>query len=142
MQNGLGQKGGLQVANKMLLNLLRYMHKIEPEAIERLIETRVPVGDALLKDQNPITFHVTTHSEEGGPQQLGLLGLLNGFVGFGWEKLYAIYDDQNKLTGFRLGPKYTMGKEVTDGGPSVEGGHGPELREEAAGPPAGRQGGV
>lgn len=67
------------------------------DAIHRLVEDRQPCNQAMLQ-------HPTAQVTPGEPPMLGLLGILNGFIGIdadGWGYVAASFDDTTgKLTGF------------------------------------------
>jgi len=77
------------------------MFKADHEAIEKLVEMRVPCNDALVNDPAcQTTFH---ENEVGAQPVVGLLGVLNGVFGTrsnGWGWIGANFDDDNKMTGF------------------------------------------
>ena len=91
----------LDVADQMI-RFLNELMEIDPDALHKLIETRVPCNTDLAE-------HPTVQVQ--GTQEkpcVGLLGILNGFVGAdndGWGFVCASFDDDTgKLTGFMRTP--------------------------------------
>jgi hypothetical protein len=86
-----------------IVDFLNELVAIDREAIEQLIEFRVPCNQALAD-------HTTVQVEsQGYGPRVGLLGLLNGLVGVnaaGWGYIMADFDGNAQnighLIGFRL----------------------------------------
>ena len=74
----------------------------DSEAMNALVETRVPCNDALA--DHP-TIQVLA-DDDGSNARVGLLGILNGIFGTmdnGRGFIEAVCDDDGKLKGFRVG---------------------------------------
>jgi hypothetical protein len=84
--------------------MARYLNellKLDPEAVYRLLETRVPCNKDLA-DHPTVQVHT-----KDGIYSVGLLGILNGFIGAdtdGWGFLCACYSDDGKLIEFKRTP--------------------------------------
>jgi hypothetical protein len=96
------------IADQFIDNTIKYLNdlvQLDPEAIEKLVEYRVPCNKSLL--DHP---HVQTYQAILETPRLGMLGILNGIFGLqpegslhpGWGYIAAVFDDQTmKLTGFK-----------------------------------------
>lgn len=87
-----------------LIRFLNELVEIDREAIHQLIEHRVHCNEGMLN--HPTVQAVAT---KGGsdPGLVGLLGILNGFVGVdadGWGFICASFDDDGKLLKFMRTP--------------------------------------
>jgi len=93
---------------KIADSMIRYLNellKLDPDAVYQLIETRLPCNKALADHPT-----VQVHTKEDGTYAVGLLGILNGFVGTdtdGWGFICASYDDAGKLLEFKRTPPRT-----------------------------------
>lgn len=85
------------------IRLLNKMVDADREAMEKLVETRVPCNQAMVD-------HPTVQVSNGA---VGMLGILNGLVGVrddGYGYVAAVFDDDEKLVGFaRAGVPKTKG---------------------------------
>jgi hypothetical protein len=88
---------------QQIIDFLNSLVALDSDAVEKLIETRVPCNQALAKHP---TVQVAP-TKEGS--EVGLLGILNGFVGTnadGWGYIASEFDGDTKnlghLIGFRL----------------------------------------
>jgi hypothetical protein len=84
-----------------IIGLLNEMTQADREAVQLLVETRVPCNDALADHPT-----VQVHSERGR-HTVGLLGILNGILGAddeGWGYVCAVFDDHMQLVNFKPTP--------------------------------------
>lgn len=82
-----------------LVDYLNSVMKFDAKALHRLVEHRVPINDAL--SNADISLVVSAGSE--GTDVLGLLGVLNGFIGVaddGMGYLVGCYNDHGQLLEF------------------------------------------
>ena len=89
-----------QVMQDTILSVLDTVLQHEPEALEKLIEHRVNVGDTFLNVNSPVVVEVVWDMDDPRKPRLGMLGLINGFLGEDF-KICAIFSDEEKLTGFK-----------------------------------------
>lgn len=72
-----------------VIGFLNHLLSLDREAIEKLVEIRVPCNEAL-------TVHPTVQVQlEPGQSLVGILGILNGLCGAredGWGFITAVYD--------------------------------------------------
>ena len=90
------------------IKVLNEMVEADREAVQLLIETRVPCNDALADHPT-----VQVHSEHGR-HSVGLLGVINGLLGAdtdGWGFVCASFDDKMQLIDFKRTPP--RGKKAT-----------------------------
>ena len=83
------------------LKVLNEMVEADREAVQLLVETRVPCNDALA-DHPTIQVH-----SEHGRHSVGLLGVVNGLLGAdtdGWGFICAEFDDKMQLVSFKRTP--------------------------------------
>jgi hypothetical protein len=89
-------------------SVVEYMNdllRIDPEAIVQLCESRVLCNDAL---RDHPTVQVATDENptpDGTSARVGLLGILNGFIGTrpeGHGYLMAVYEDDGTISRFEL----------------------------------------
>ena len=77
--------------------------ELDQEAVQKLIDYRVPCNDDLADHE---TIQVLAN-EDGSNTRVGLLGIINGILGkdedSGWGYVAAEYRDE-KLVGFLLAP--------------------------------------
>lgn len=91
-----------------VIQLLNDLIKIDPKAIEDLIEQRVECSEELA--DHP-TFQVNIY--DGEHPKIGLLGVLNGLFGTneeGWGPIAAVFNDEKKLIKFER-TRQTLPKE-------------------------------
>lgn len=85
---------------KRMIDYLNTLISLDPDAITLLAETRVPCNEALADHPSVQVL------EDGGSMKVGLLGILNGFLGAyeldGWGPLAAVYSDEGKIVEFAL----------------------------------------
>lgn len=89
----------LQLARE-LCQYLNDLIKYDADAIHNLCEARVQCNDALL--HAPL---VQIATDEGPYPMVGLLGVLNGFIGVqsdGWGYVVAIYGKEGRVERFML----------------------------------------
>jgi len=82
-----------------LVDYLNSLAKIDRNAITALIETRVPCNDDLANHPT-VQCHVDENNNAVNKANVGLLGIINGFIGEG--VICACYDDNWTLTRFEL----------------------------------------
>ena len=88
-----------------LIDFMNELVKLDRDAIHALVETRVICNQELT---NHPTVQVSTPANSE-ISSVGLLGILNGFVGVDdqqWGYIASIYDDDGRLTGFDLRSKF------------------------------------
>ena len=98
----VAREASLQYADQMI-RFLNELVEIDGEAIHQLIEHRVPCNQGML--DHP-TVQVAAN-EGADPGKVGLLGVLNGFIGKdtdGWGFICAMFDDDGKLLKFARTP--------------------------------------
>jgi hypothetical protein len=92
-----------------IISFLNELVKVDLQALEALVETRVPCNEILA--QHP-TVQVTT-TDEGA--KVGLLGILNGIVGArpedGWGYIAANFGDDGHLIDFQRTPPKQVTKQ-------------------------------
>lgn len=88
-----------------VVDFLNEIHKLDSTVLQQLIDHRVECNEQLA---NHPTVQVGTYFKPNTDKSftaVGFLGLLNGLVGirdYGVGYIAAVYDDDDKLTGFRL----------------------------------------
>lgn len=86
----------LEVADQMI-KFLNGLVALDPRAMHQIVETRVPCNQALAD-------HTTVQvRERDGHFAVGILGILNGFVGTdtdGWGFVCAVYGGDGRLVKF------------------------------------------
>ena len=88
-----------------LINYLNELVKLDRDAVHTLIETRICCNQEL-SDHPTVQVSKPKDSEICS---VGLLGILNGFVGVDdqqWGYIAANFDDDGRLTGFDLRSKF------------------------------------
>lgn len=95
---------------------LNEMLKADPDAIYALVEHRVACNNKIATDTSAVTF-----ISPNMPNQLGMLGVLNGLLD-GW-RLVGHYTDSDTLTHFTL-----IELRDNDGGPAIQSEHGSDVR--------------
>ena len=83
------------------IEVLNEMTMADREAVQLLVETRVPCNDALADHPT-----VQVHSDHGR-HSVGLLGVINGLLGAdddGWGYVCAKFDDNMQLIEFKRTP--------------------------------------
>lgn len=89
-----------------LCNFLNELVQVDADVIHSLMETRICCNDKMA--EHP-TVQVSSQ-KDSKIYSVGLLGILNGFVGVDadqWGYIAALYDDETgKLTGFDLSSKF------------------------------------
>jgi hypothetical protein len=96
----LAVEEGAKIAD-LMVTYLNEILRLDPEAVHSLLETRVPCNTALA-DHPTVQVHA-----QNGTHTVGLLGVLNGFVGTdldGWGFVCACYDNEGKLLEFKRTP--------------------------------------
>jgi hypothetical protein len=79
----------------LMIETLNRIHKADPTVLPKLIDIRVPCNKEVADDPT-----VQVDAREG-QTSIGVLGLLNGIAGDNKQGIiYAIFDDENKLTHF------------------------------------------
>ena len=76
-----------------IVDLLNEALKLDPDAIQKLIEIRVSCNKSLAD-------HPTIRVRNDDGDKVGLLGILNGLTTKGEVYITAVFDDQDKLTKF------------------------------------------
>jgi hypothetical protein len=93
-------------------DFLNSLMNLDPEALHNLIETRVACNDALRDHPS-----VQCWRNEQGQCVVGLLGILNGFIGTrqdGMGYLSGVFDEAGKLV------KFTVDHKPVQDGPTSE----------------------
>jgi hypothetical protein len=93
-----------------LIEFMNELVKIDKNAIHALIETRVICNKELVGHPT-VQVSLPENSEIAS---VGLLGILNGFVGVDneqWGYMTSIYDDDGRLIGFDLRDKFKVKPE-------------------------------
>lgn len=88
------------------ISLLNDALKLDPSALKALVEQRVPCNSALHNHSTIQTGHISPfdYPLQGGPEGIGLLGVINGLFGVdseGWRPVSAVFDDDGTLTRFQ-----------------------------------------
>ena len=87
-----------EINTEFICELLNSLLKIDHDAIEQLVETRVPCNEALANHPN-----VPVLLLDDGQTKVGLLGILNGIIaGAGDDRILVGIYDENKLMKFEL----------------------------------------
>ena len=81
-----------------VLEILGDVLEHEPKALHDLIEYRVSVGDAFMHAETPVVVQVDDVKAGTNPQ-LGLLGIINGFLGND-HRIIGIFEKDGTLSGF------------------------------------------
>ena len=79
--------------------MLREILKTDGEALQEVLDHRVPCSAELLKSEAPGVIGLNR-----GLCTLGALGLINGVLGQGFE-VAAVYDERGVLIDFRPAPE-------------------------------------
>jgi len=86
-----------------VVDLLNEALELDRDAIETLVESRVPCNQALA-DHPSIQVSAHTKTDRSvGSFKVGLLGILNGIFGVdanGWGPIVACFDDNDRLEKF------------------------------------------
>lgn len=75
-----------------IIRFLNELYQLDPEAIEKLVETRVPCNDKLA-DHPTVQVSLDPVTKQS---TVGLLGIMNGLVGTrpdGYGYIAGVYDD-------------------------------------------------
>jgi hypothetical protein len=103
------------IDQQIVLDFLNDLLTYDKDALNKLIETRVPCNSKLAHHE---TVQVVGSTDENLKQtyEVGFLGILNGLVGIheesGYGYISAAYDDSNdNLLGFELHPKTIKNKQ-------------------------------
>jgi hypothetical protein len=95
-----------------LAEFLNELIEIDPEAVHRLVEARVPCNRHLMGHPTVQVLRVVDNPETSSV--VGFLGIINGFIGAdtdGWGFLCGIYDDDKKLIRFKRSPPRASKKD-------------------------------
>ncbi|MFZ4167668.1 hypothetical protein ACEV60_03225 [Enterobacter ludwigii] len=83
---------------KEIVGLLNKLFSLDADAAAKLVAHRVECSEALAGDDVPF---VCSRSREG-VINMGVVGFINAMAKHGTGYAAAVYDDDNKLTGFKV----------------------------------------
>ncbi len=87
----------------LFLSIMQEAFEKDPEAIEKLVEFRVPCNKKIEDESRLIPYA----EKDDDSLQLGMLGVINGILdSLASRRLIASYTDDNKLLGFTSFLKY------------------------------------
>ena len=84
-----------------IIEVLNEALQLDPAAISCLVESRVPCNDALAEHKSIQVLG--KRSKDNLFCTVGLLGILNGMIEYGPERITAVYSDDGELTCFEVG---------------------------------------
>ena len=84
-----------------MIEVLNEALQLDPAAMSCLVESRVPCNNALAEHRSIQVLG--KRSKDKLFCTVGLLGILNGMMEYGPERITAIYSDDGVLTCFKVG---------------------------------------